>query len=412
MRKFLAAVLAILFVVTMLVSIVLFTLDNRLMNPVTYKSALATQQVYSRMPRIIAEQLIMTMNFDPCAENPFVCENITPEFKQCAVLKLGQERIDILVAVDETPTIKEMENIKSCVEQYIPKDVGQIKNGPPGFMQSLTPANWEEVLSGLLPPSILKPMAESLIDITFNYLNGEENTVSVSLVALKNRLSGPEGVDALMELIRSQPPCDAAGTEAMVAALAGGATPQTFCSPQEEKLQELKPEIKNLLANAARSLPDEKVLLTPDTGENSAFTGPFGGGLVGAFRLARLVFRLSPEIPLGILLLITLLVVRTPRSWLRWWGIPLFFSGLLAVIAAVLSILVFEQTWINILASKIPPGISLGVVELVRGLMNSILRRLMLGILICGLLTSIPGLMMWIGSIFIKIDKSLETSLS
>jgi hypothetical protein len=410
LAKTFAVILSIVFVVTMLAAIVLYNIDSRLLNASTYKSALAGQQVYAQIPRILAEQLTLSMTFNPCAANPFACENITPEFKECAIQALGQERFDILAPAAETPTDAEKQLLQPCVDQFLPQDTGAGAGGPPPFMQSLTASDWETIIATLLPPDDLKMMTESLIDQTFAYLNGQQDTVTVSLVPLKNRISSQPGVDALLDLIRAQPPCGEAETAAMVATLQGGSTPETFCSPPEDKLQELKPDIQIMLANTAGTIPDKKVLLTPDSGENSG-SGPLGGGLTGTFRTARLILRLSPEVPLGILLLITLLAVRTPKSWLRWWGIPFFVAGLLAVVTAILMSFTFEQVWITLLASRIPPYVSLGLAGLIRGLLTAVIRRLTAGILIGGLLVAIPGLGMWIGSFFIKPEPELQPEI-
>ncbi len=42
---------------------------------------------------------------------------------------------------------------------------------------------------------------------------------------------------------------------------------------------------------------------------------------------ARMVMRLSPILPLGFLLLMTIITVRSLKNWLDWWGIPLFITG-------------------------------------------------------------------------------------
>jgi hypothetical protein len=410
MKKFLAVVLSILFVVTMLAATLLYNVDNRLLNASTYKSALAGQQVYARVPRMLAEQLTVTMTFNPCAENPFACENTTPEFRECAIQALGQDRFDILAPAMETPTDAERRLLQPCVDQFIPKDTGAGAGGPPPFMQNLSASDWETIIATLLPPDDLKMMAESLIDQTFDYLNGQRDTVVLSLVPLKERISGQPGVDALLDLIRAQPPCGEAEITAMETALRGGSQPDTICSPPEDKLIALKPDIQTMLANTAATIPDERVLLTPESGENSG-SGPFGGGLVGAFRATRLILRLSPEVPLGLLLLVTLLVVRTPKTWLRWWGIPFFVTGLLAVITAILASAAVEQVWVSLLASRIPPYVSLGLVELVRSLLNAVLRRFTGGIMVSGLVLAIPGLGMWIASYFIKPEPELQPEI-
>ena len=73
--RFLAVLATTGFVVTAFLALVLTGTDQRLFDPDTFKNALASRQVYTRMPRILAEQVSMQMEFNPCAENPLLCEN-------------------------------------------------------------------------------------------------------------------------------------------------------------------------------------------------------------------------------------------------------------------------------------------------------------------------------------------------
>lgn len=399
---FLAIVAAILFVITMTVAFPLHTIDGRLFNPRTYKTILAGQQVYDRLPRVLAEQLTMSMTFDPCADNPFLCENPSPEFKDCVVQAIGEVRYESLRPGDNLPTSLEKELIRPCVDRYLPQAAEASQGGAPAFMKNLTAANWETILIDLIPPDSLRLQTEDIIDQVFAYLDGRQGTVAISMVDLKERISGQAGVDAMRELILAQPACSPEAADIMIASIQDGSAPESFCNPSQERLAQVTPSIEDLLAKTVAGLPDERTLLTPETGENSE-----QGGLVASFGTLRFILRLSLEVPLALLLLITLLMVRTPRSWLRWWGIPLFISGLLLVILALLASFSFDQLWLTLLSSQVPDGFSLGVVEMVRGLASALVRRITVTILVWGLIFGLAGLGMWIGSIFTRKEPGL-----
>jgi predicted PurR-regulated permease PerM len=156
-----------------------------------------------------------------------------------------------------------------------------------------------------------------------------------------------------------------------------------------------------MLTYEATQIPDSQVI-TPQVGTHPTSFGPLGSGLTGGIRLARLIMRLSPILPLLILALITLLVVRTVRDWLRWWGIPIFFSGLLCLGLAVIVTVFFDQAWAAILANRVPSFLSPGMVSLIHDVVQAILHAVMVWITGSGILMIVLGLGMWIGSGFIK----------
>ena len=125
--------------------------------------------------------------------------------------------------------------------------------------------------------------------------------------------------------------------------------------------------------------------------------------------------RLSPILPLLCLIFITLLVVRTVKDWLHWWGIPIFFSGLLSVGLAISATIFFDQAWSAILAKRIPSFLSLELDNLAHDVVQAILHTVVVGITISGICVLVLGLGMWIGSGFIKSrsnpDHSSDPSL-
>ena len=202
----------------------------------------------------------------------------------------------------------------------------------------------------------------------------------------------------------------------MLAELKAGNGKLVLCSPPNEIIAVIAPLIQVMIKDATAQIPDSQVI-TPQLGTNTISFGPLGSGLTGGIRLAHLVMRLSPLVPLLFLIFITLLVVRTLKDWLRWWGIPIFFSGLLSVGLAMMVMFLFDQAWDAILANFIPSFLSPGLVNLGHDVAQAIFQSLTAGIMDIGILMAVLGLGMWIGSGLIKsrsapdhLPKSISTS--
>ncbi|HEX7540944.1 MAG TPA: hypothetical protein VF352_02340, partial [Anaerolineales bacterium] len=112
--------------------------------------------------------------------------------------------------------------------------------------------------------------------------------------------------------------------------------------------------------------------------------------------------RLSPLVPLVFLLLVTLFAVRSPKSWLRWWGIPFFISGIIALGLEIFALPALNIAWAKYLVPRIPPYIPPDIADIGQKLVRSIVHTLTEGIVLWALILLALGLAVWIGSYFIK----------
>lgn len=302
--KSIAFVLVMLFVVTALLSLLLFNVERQLLHPGLYKRALAEQNVYERFPELVSEELVRVGTYNPCAERP------------------------------DDPR---------CVGEGPPDASGSGgENGPPPFAQFLSQEEWAAILALLFQPEWLQAQTESAIDQLFNSLDSESAppVIAISTKELRERFSSEAGVEAVSRLIRAAPPCSSEQLAGMVfSGLNANLSALMTCSPPDEMLLMIKPAIQAQLIRVAANIPDQAVLGGGAAAE-SAPTGP--GGPSGpdtrlVLRVVRQVMLLSPLLPLAVLLLIAVFGARSLKDLLHWWGVPLLIAGLIGVgIAAMI----------------------------------------------------------------------------
>jgi hypothetical protein len=143
-KKVLAGLGAVLFVITGIAALFLFNIERRAFSSQTYKTAFERQNLYERMPAILAGALYTS--------------------------------------------------------------IGQGGNADP-YLKALTVQDWENSISNLLPPDDLKALSDGTLDSVFDYLNNKTDSVVIPIAPIKSQLAGPQGAAVVMQIIAAQPEC-------------------------------------------------------------------------------------------------------------------------------------------------------------------------------------------------------------
>lgn len=336
--KFLAVICATLFVLTVGIALILVNAEKRLFNAQLYIHALQSQNFYDRLPALAAESIAAA----PSDGNP---------------------------------------------------------NSPRAYLALLPAENWETVFRALLPVNVSQPMTEQAITSVFDYLNGESETAALYLVEFKSHLTGPAGTNALLAILRAQPPCTIEQIANLtIGSLFGQSVEFILCNPSDELLSLFQPLLQVQLQSIASTIPDS-VNLTPDA---ASAEHPLDG-----LRALRAILRFSPLIPLGLLFLITILAVRDLKSWLDWWGIPLLISGLLGIALSAAAHPIFQWTFQIYLAPRFPPTLPASLVDASRDLMSAALSGVATPIVIQAAALALIGIIMLLAT---RLKKQTSTS--
>ena len=157
--KFLAALCALLFIMSSVVVLLLFNIERKAFSSETYKQAFANQGLYQRIPALLASMLSTSI-----AQNP----NSIP------------------------------------------------------LLKALRTEDWQTSISTLLPPEELRTVADSALDATFDYLNGKTDSAVISLLPVKTHLAGESGLQVVRQFLGLQPPCTPEQLSQMALGLLGG----------------------------------------------------------------------------------------------------------------------------------------------------------------------------------------------
>jgi len=337
----LAVLCAFLFVFVAALTLFLFIADRTLLSAGAYKQALRGQNVYERMPELIAEQLIYQETHASGGEG------LAPELKR------------------------------------------------------LTQSDWEIMISEILTADALQTQAESVIDQLFVYVNtpGKPLKLKVSLVDFKQKLDGEEGFRATMHIIDAQPDCNSEEWAVFIASGSYQFEDVPFCRPPNEVVAASEPYIRDALHDLTTAIPNETYLENNATASNR--TTRTDDGRDELQRVRRWIW-LSLCLPVGLILLTAVFGVRSFTGCGLWLGLPMMFTGLFTFTAALITWML--PGWLiarnapggQVTIEGLAPGLTQALVDVgisiahsaarTLGLIGILLILLGLGVLIAGFL--------------------------
>ena len=195
--KLIAGISAFLFIFTGVIALLFFNIERKAFSSGTYKQAFENQNLYQRMPAILANA--------------------------------------VTTAVTQNPSL-------------------------PTFVKTLTVANWESTIASVLPPQELKIITDEALDSIFDYINRRSDAVVISVIPLKSHLVGPSGVEVVKQILRAQPACTPEQLQAIALGfLSGGDI--LLCSPPEDVMALLTPVIESQIQVLSIAIPDQITLV-------------------------------------------------------------------------------------------------------------------------------------------------------
>jgi hypothetical protein len=304
LRKTFAALCALLFIISGIVALLAFNIEWHAFNSTSYKQAFERQNLYVRTPEILANALYSYI--------------------------LGNQNAD--------PYLKE-----------------------------LTFEDWQRTIASVVPPVELKLLTDSTLDSVFDYLNDRTNSVQISLLPIKGRLTGPAGVEIVQKILQAQPDC----TPEQLVQIGLGFLAGDFalCNPPPEMTGLLSPLIESQLQLITLSMPNEITLVS---------TTPGAEDPRARLRQVRTLMNITPVLPIFFLFCLTIFAVRSLMDWLQWWGYPFLITGgvslLIAVIGAPLVGILVQSILEFYGLGLIPPILFSAMREAISAVTGEILR--------------------------------------
>ncbi len=342
LARFVAVVLVAAFVVAAVAMVFVRPLGTQMLSPQTYKDVLREKKVAERLPEIAAETITAA----------------TAAAAKSAESDANVEREDVS-----------------------------------GFLSGFTQSDLQTLIGAVLPTDYVRGQTEGAIDQFFGYVNSDVSrpSVKLSLVDLKQRLSGGVFEDAYVKVLQGKPPCGA-DLKAL----------PTACCPPADQLPELRRQFREMVAPAVKEMPDRVDLF--EARESAQADAVYGmvGKLRDRLRWFAFAARWSWVLPVLLLLGVAVFGVRSFRGLLLWWGVPCLLAGGFAVVCALPSAAMGDWFFVIAIKPYLPAEVPLLAVQTVLGVVTGIAKVVLGAALKVGMWLALGGLAAVVLSFFCK----------
>ena len=191
--QFLAGICALIFVISGVIAIVFFNIEQKAFSPETYKTAFKEQGLYNTAPAIFTDLIISSMD--------------------------NTAQLQLLLSVLDRNEL-------------------------------------QLVISSLLPPDEIETLLNNAFDSFFDYLNSNTDNISISLISFKQHLVSEGGVQAFTQILLAQPECTAEQALQIALGFLSSGEGLIFCRPPQEAIGFVTPIIETQLQLTAQNIPD------------------------------------------------------------------------------------------------------------------------------------------------------------
>jgi len=327
--RVLAGICAIFFVISGVLSITFFNIERNTFSPETYKAAFKEQGLYDAAPAIFTDLILSSL-----------------------------------------------------------EDSGQVSL----LLSVLDRNELESVISTLIPSDEFETLMNHTFVSFFQFLNGDTDTITISLFPIKQHIIGEGGTQAFIGVMLAQPECTAEQVLQIALGFLSTGEGLIFCRPPQEALGLVTPIIESSLQSLAPNIPNELTL-----------TGNDQLGLI-EFRTrldtARAIMKLTPVIPLFLLLGIVIFNVRSLDDWLKWWGIPFIITGSLSALLALIGAPVV-RFFIQAVLLQGNDNMPIIFLNMMSSVVGSLVRLILRPIAIEGIILALIGAGMVVGANFV-----------
>lgn len=258
------------------------------------------------------------------------------------------DRADLVEALQLEPALRPV--LPQLVAEGIQNEIAQ-RGLPP---VSIDPAVLAPALEQIIPAGWIDGVVDTAVTHIFDYFESGDLAQlnwAMDLQPILTRLRGQPGQQLILSILQSLPACSAPLSEFD---LSSGSVEIPNCLPPELSLNEVAAQIHNVMVETLDANPQ---LLTDGRLEMPIFDAeltPEEQTQWGQLRQVYLAGRLSWllwGVPVGLLLLILMLAVRSGREWGQWWGWPLLLAGVFSLLLAVIIPALFTIWW----RTAVPP---------------------------------------------------------
>ncbi len=339
LARFLAVVLAAAFVMATVFAVFARPLGTRMLAPQTYKDVLRDKHLAERLPDIMADTI-------------------------------GKAAADAA----KPGTGPGSEDMGSMIGAFAEADL-------------------KVLIAAALPPDYVRVQSDAVIDQFFAYVHSSaaRPAVQLSLVDLKQRLSGGVVEDAYIRILQTKPPCPG-----------GLQNLPTDCCPPAEQLPELRTRFREMIGPAVHEMPDS-VDLFGDRGSTRAETVYAKLAKVrDRVQVLAAVGRWSPLVAVLLLVGVAVFAVRSVRGLLLWWGVPCLLAGGAAALFALPGAGLGDWFFQLVIAPSMPPDVPVLAVQTLVSLITALVQVVLGAALKAALWLALGGLAALVLSFFLR----------